>query len=330
MPELAEYAVHSAYTDPGLLARCSPALPVDLPALTSVVRNVLVHYRGGGFTFEGERLADIDNRWVDRILASDQRRFPQPLARPRPAEHRVAGCCRDFTLLTVAALREHGVPARSRVGFVNYFSDESEASAGFWCDHVIVEAWDGQRWIFADAQLDPAGEWGFDPLDLPRLVGATPSAPPLFATAAQVWTAYRRGDIDPSRYGVDPEIPLGGPWFIRNYVLAELAHRQRDELLLWDIWGDMSITLDGADVALADEVAALLLAADDGDPAAEATLDRRYAADPRLHPQGTVRCLSPTGLTINVDLTSRDATPVPPEEDFRPAELDTLAATPAS
>ena len=137
---------------------------------------------------------------------------------------------------------------------------------------------------------------------MPRPVGDR--APGPFATAAQIWTAYRRGEIDDQRYGVHMELPFRGAPFIRDYVILELAHRQRDELLLWDRWGAMSTNpvgeIDG-DLGLIDEVAALLLAADGGDEAAEAELERRYGQDDRLRPGATVICVSPTnGLLTEV------------------------------
>jgi hypothetical protein len=150
--------------------------------------------------------------------------------------------------------------------------------------------------------LDPA-QWPFDPSDLPRMVGAEPEQPPMFATAAQVWSAYRSG-ADVWRYGVAPDLPLRGPDFVGDYVILELAHRQREETLLWDVWGAMPLGGDG-DPGLLDEVAALLLAADCGDEAAERELHERYRTDPRLHPAGTVRCVSPTGNHTVVDLRSR-------------------------
>jgi hypothetical protein len=156
--------------------------------------------------------------------------------------------------------------------------------------------------VYVDAMLDPA-DWPFDPGDLPRPAGAQPEPPPLFATAAQVWSAYRSG-VDVDNYGVRPDLPLRGPWFVGDYVLLELAHRQRDELLLWDVFGSMPGP-DGGDYALVDEVAALLLAADGGDGSAERELADRYRTDPRLHPGAAVRCLSPTGKESLVDLRSR-------------------------
>jgi Transglutaminase-like superfamily len=292
---MSEYARHSAYSDPGVHAALVDALPPDLPALTAVIRNLVVHYRGSGIAFTDDRLAELDSRWVERILDTDQHRFGVPLDVPRPEAERVAGCCRDFTLLTVAALRQRGVPARSRVGFASYFAPD------FHHDHVVAEYFDGDRWVWVDAELDPGLRWPFDPCDVPR-----PSA---FASAADVWTAYRRGEVDADRYGVGPDLPLHGEWFIYDEVLIELAHRMRDELLLWDTWGAMADPETGTgadDVALVDEVAALLLAADRGDHAAERELAERYAADRRLHPGDRVRCFSPTGRHAWVDLRARE------------------------
>ncbi len=299
-------ARHSRFSDPGPYGHLLADLPTTVTALTAVVRNTITHYRSG-VEFAPGHLAEIDSRWVERILAADQARFPRALTDPRPAEQRVAGCCRDFTLLTVAALRQHGIPARSRIGFADYFYRDE----GFHADHVVVDYWDGQRWVFLDAQLDPTQDWGFDPADLPRLVGDRPPGP--MATAAQIWTAWRRGEIDDQRYGVGPDLPYRGAPFIRNYVIGELAHRQRDEMLLWDVWGAMSEQPAGeltGDLDLVDEVAGLLLAADDGDAGAEADLERLYRADDRLRVGRECFCASPTGRLAWVDLRTRRARPV--------------------
>ena len=212
----------------------------------------------------------------------------------------MAGCCRDYTLLTVAALRQHGIPARSRPGFTGYFGGD------YHYDHVVVEWWNGSRWVRVDAQLDPDGRgpdgepWPFDTLDLPvgRLDG--------MATAAEVWRAIRAGEADPATFGVYPGAPYAGVSFVHDYVILELAHRQGDELLLWDGWGGMlppESTPTDAEAAFIDHVAALLVAADAGDPAAEAELAERYAADDRLNPRGRVTQLNPYGQPeVEVDL----------------------------
>jgi hypothetical protein len=285
---LDDYARQSAYSDPRAHATLFDAVPAGLPAVAAVCRNLIVHYRADGAELSPDRLAEIDHRWVDRILDTDQARFGTALTEPRPKADRVAGCCRDFALLAVAMLRHAGVPARSRVGFVNYFEP------GWHNDHVIVDVRAGDRWISADPELDPSGDLPFDPLDIPVHLGADGPLDQPYLSAARVWTGYRRGELDVEKFGVTPGHPASGGWFVRNYVLIELAHRQRDELLLWDGWGAASDTLDG-DLGLIDEIAALMLAADAGDEEADRQLSDRYAADPRLSPGTHVLSFSPAG-----------------------------------
>ncbi|MEO3769495.1 transglutaminase domain-containing protein [Micromonospora sp. B9E7] len=285
-----DYRQHSPYSDPGRHAALLDAVPADIASVAATVRNVIVHYRAGGVELPTDRLEEVNRRWVDRILDTDQSRFPLPLAAERPAVDRVAGCCRDHTLLSVAVLRQHGIPSRSRVGFASYFVP------GWHHDHVLAEYWNGHRWVWADPEIDPAGDWGFDGYDIDPKAG-------LFDSAARVWSAYRAGTIDPEVYGVSPELPIRGDWFIHDYVLLELAHRQKYELLLWDRFGAMTEDLATADLTLVDEIAALLLAADDGDEAAEKSLADRYASDSRLRPGTQVHSISPvSGALSTVDL----------------------------
>ncbi|MER7589630.1 transglutaminase domain-containing protein [Micromonospora sp. NPDC127501] len=288
--DLDDYRRHSPYSDPGPRRRLLDAVASDIPTVAATARNVIVHYRAGGVELPDDRLEEVNRRWVDRILDTDQSRFPLPLTAERPAVDRVAGCCRDHTLLSIAILRQHRIPSRSRVGFASYFTP------GWHHDHVLVEYWNGERWVWADPELDPAGDRRFDGYDIDPTAG-------LFDSAARVWSAYRAGTVDPDVYGVAPDMPVRGAWFIYNYVLHELAHRQKDELLLWDSFGAMTDDLANADLTLADEIAALLLEADDGDEAAEKALADRYATDSRLRPGAQIRSFSPVSGTENsVDL----------------------------
>jgi hypothetical protein len=289
------YADQTPYSDPGEHAELFDALPSDIAGLTAVIRNLLIHYRGGGIEFTGDRYEEINHRWVSAMLATDQRRNGTALAVPREPFDRVVGCCRDYTLMTVSALRHKGIPARSRIGFSSYFAE------GFNHDHVVVEYWNGERWVMVDAQLDPGPHWKFDPQDM---------VPGWFRSAAEVWLGYRSGELDGDDFGVDPALPIRGGWFIRNYVFFQLAHLQGDELLLWDSWGAMTGSLDGADLELTDEIATLLVAADNGDDAASELLAARYAADPDLHPEDRIVQLSPAGdPPVTVDLKRRVVVP---------------------
>ena len=278
-----DYTRQTAFSDPRAHAALFDPLPADPDGIGEVVRNLTVHYRASGIDFPPDRLAEVNSRWADRLLDADRRRFSAPLAEPRAPEQRIVGCCRDFTLLTVAALRHKGIPARSRIGFADYLDP------GFHGDHVITEYWDGSRWIATDTQLDLADV---------RL------APGGLRGAAQVWTAHRRGEVDVDTFGVGGVPELRGAWFVRNYVIYELAHRRGDELLLWDLWGDVALAL-GDDLSIIDQVADLLQSADAGDAAAERKLTDLYADDPRLHPGPQIRCAGPIGGAHTVDLTRR-------------------------
>lgn len=301
MTTVDEYARHSAYSDPGAYAHLLDELPDGIPAITGAARNVLVHYRSG-VELPEDRAADIDSRWVERILATDQERHPKPLTEHRADEDRVGGCCRDFALLTVAALRQRGVPARTRVGFATYFFE------GFHPDHVLAEVWDGGRWRFVDAQIGPDPSWPMDPQDIPLTMGSDAGDKPFFLTAAQAWAAYRRGEVDPMTFGVHPDAPhLCGVGFMAGEVIIELTHRMRDELLLWDLHGPLLQEGDVAEDAKAylDGIVDLMLRADTGDAEAEAELRRRYEGDDRLRPGTTVVCASPRQVTTRVNLVTR-------------------------
>ncbi|GAA1573889.1 transglutaminase-like domain-containing protein [Kribbella sancticallisti] len=285
-----DYAKQTPYSDPGAHAALVDALPSDIPELVSVVQNLLIHYRGGGVEFTPDHLEEVNNRWVEAILSTDQQRNAAPLATPREPVDRVAGCCRDYALVTTSALRHKGIPARTRVGFASYFGP------AFNYDHVVVEYWNGDRWVMLDPQLEPAEHWGFDVQDIPA---------GKFHSAAEVWRAFRAGEIDDSLYGVDPSLPLRGGWFIRTYVFLQLAHLMGDELLLWDGWGAMADNLE-MDLTPTDEIAALLIAADNGDESATAKLRDRYREDPDLHPGNRILVHSPTGTPPAwFDLTTR-------------------------
>jgi hypothetical protein len=311
MARVPDASRHSRFTDPGDFADVLAAVSPDPAALSAVARNLIVHYRASGEELPEATRGDVNLCWLDAILATDQRRHGEaPLTDAREPAQRVQGCCRDHSLFGVSVLRQHGHAARSRVGFAGYFT------AGHHHDHVIVERWDSSsddigRWVCFDPELagrtDPDAEdiRGAlpDSLDIEVALGAP------FETAAQVWRGYRAGELEPSTYAIEPGSDIGGPWFIHNYVLLEAAHRFGDEVLLWDSWGAMVGDQDPLDdpgaVALVDEIAALLVAADDGDTAAEAALYERYVADARLHPGTSVLRYAPLGETapVEVDLT---------------------------
>ncbi|GAA1729011.1 hypothetical protein GCM10009809_25710 [Isoptericola hypogeus] len=318
-PTLDDYARHSVFSDPGPHAALLAAVPPEPAHVAAAACATVVHYRAGDPALTDDQRTDVDRRWLALTLDAAVARQAGPLDAPRSVDRQVAGCCRDHTLFAVGVLRSHGIPARSRIGFAGYFEPP------FFHDHVVVEHWAadaghpaGGRWVRWDPELTPEGPWDFDVHDLPTGPGS------VFPTAAEVWRSIRAGEVDPAAYGVAPDLPhLGGKDFVRGYVLLELAHRMRDEVLLWDLWGPAPdipgvaglmassppgsvplVPLDpGAWDALTDALAALLVAADAGDAAAEETLAARYAAG--LGPRGRVLTASPLGRLGVTDLRAR-------------------------
>jgi Transglutaminase-like superfamily len=285
-PDAADWAAHTPTSDPGDFAALVEAVSPSPERIGEVARNLIAHYRAQASALPADTRADVHLRWVSDQLATDQQRHRCALDVARPLGERLQGCCRDHTLFAVAVLRQHGVPARSRVGFAGYLEP------GWHHDHVVAEYRDGDRWRRFDPEIDPAPRMLPDPLDLQ--VGE--QAP--FQTAAEVFKLMRSGDIDPTIYGVAPGHPSSGEQFVVGEVFYEVAHRYGDEVLLWDGWG--AIPLPGRPVEaevlkLVDEVASLLLAADVGDVQAEAKLYRRYRDDDRLHPADSVCRFSPFG-----------------------------------
>jgi hypothetical protein len=270
---------HSPYSDPGRYRPLLDELDGDPSAVCEAARNVIGHYREEWTQLPPDRRSEVDSRWLERILELDQSRHPQPLTTPRPREDRVAGCCRDHTLFVVGALREHSVPARSRIGFAGYFTP------GFHHDHVVVEHWAGDRWVRTDPELPDDDRRGFDPRDMPT----GPGAP--FETAAEVWRGIRFGRLDADAYGVLPGSQWRGEDFDARYLVYEVAHRFGDELLLWDDWDGVH----APDPSWLDHLAELLMDADDGRVGAEEELARLHDEDPRLHPGPSVVQYSPFG-----------------------------------
>jgi hypothetical protein len=141
-----DYATQSRVTDPGRFTDRLSEIPGDLRQMRAAARQLVFHYRAGGDYAENGidpgRIAEIDTRYARDMLARIFELADRPLTGKRAPSERIVGCCRDFTVLFLAMARQHGVPARARVGFATYFVP------GWFLDHVIAEVWDTgqQRW----------------------------------------------------------------------------------------------------------------------------------------------------------------------------------------
>jgi hypothetical protein len=269
------YAKPGKLTTLGNYAHLVTDLPEDIPGLCQALQGLIVHYMASGIDFSPERKTEIDTRWSDNILETIQARDASPLTIARKPQERFVGCCRDFATLLVAILRERGTPARTRVGFATYFSPD------FNFDHVIVEYWNSERWVLVDPQM-PLGSVPFNPHNMPEGV---------FITASQAWQRLRQGKLEPNKFGVAPHLPYKGDWFIRNYVVHELAALNKHEMLLWDWWGVMSDHLNG-DLELINQISNSILQGDSRWQEWLGLFERK-----ELRVSDEITCYSPTGIT---------------------------------
>jgi Transglutaminase-like superfamily len=270
----------AAMTEPGSYQPLLADLPRGIGAVASAAHGLVIHEHlaeAYGVTLSAERRATVHIRPVagllERIVAEDG----SPLTTAREPARRLAGNCRHFTLLAVAALREQGTPARARCGFGGYFG------SGAFEDHWVCEYWDedARRWVLADAQIDDVQlklfDVDFDLMDVPR---------DRFLVAGDAWRLCRNGDADPAKFGLSV-LNQAGYWWIAGNLLRDVAALNEMEMLPWDAWGAMPAPdepIDGERLALFDQLAGLTRDPD----AAFAELAAAYATDDRLRVPDTV------------------------------------------
>ena len=248
------YARHSRFSDPGRHAALLAALPSDPAGVAKTIQSLVI-YEHVAQPFYGCRLPDARRgeshirpveKLIDAILALDDK----PLDQPRAPEKRLVGICRHFTLLAVAIFRQHGAPARARVGFGAYFNP------GKYEDHWVCEYWraDQGRWALLDVQFDDVFMRNLairhDPLDLPR---------DRFLIAAEAWRKCRSGELDPNACGIEFS-KLRGLWFVSGNLIGDLAALNGGEVLPWDVWGarpGAKLELSADQLAFFDELADL-------------------------------------------------------------------------
>jgi len=240
MDQLGFYRRQGRMSDPGRHAAALDALPRDLAGVAGAAQGLILHEHWAGAygqTPSATRRNEVHLRalpaMLDQLLTHD----PRPLTEAREPEDRLIGNCRDFTLLTIAALRAHGAPARARCGFASYFE------RGKFVDHWVAEYWrdDDGRWAMVDAQIDAlqAGRIkpDFDLLDVPAS---------RFLTAGTAWRACRAGEANADDFGI---MDMHGLWFIAGNLVRDAAAVAGVEMLPWDSWGAMPGPVEAMDEA---------------------------------------------------------------------------------
>jgi hypothetical protein len=245
---LAPFRTPVGMSDAGIWALQFDALSDDVGRLAKVLQGLLIHEHMPDFygvTLSDRQRGEPHVRGAEQILERIAVHDPRPLSEARPPSERFAGCCRHYTLLHVAMLRNRGIAARARCGFGTYFVKD------MFIDHWVTEYFDDarRRWVLADAQLDARQreKFGidFDTLDVPR---------DKFLVAGDAWTLCRGGKADPQAFGV---LNMFGLWFIASNVIRDVAALNNREMLPWDVWGAMTQVESDIDLDFIDRLAAL-------------------------------------------------------------------------
>jgi hypothetical protein len=256
---LIDYAVPGPLTGlDGVPSEALGTVAADPVSICSPVHALIVQPTDpGAVGLPEQRLAENQIRPAGELIARLLALDPAPLSMGRDPDKRVVGTCRHFAVLSCALLRYRGIAARVRCGFATYFQP------GQGLDHWITEYRDDDdgRWVRIDSEV--LGQAIVDrPEDL---------EPGLFLTGGEAWLAFRRGEIDASRFGVFGT-ENWGPGEIRGNAVKDLAALNKVEMLPWDEWGRMTDAYHGKTGADYDDLLdtlAVVCAADDLDAAAD-------------------------------------------------------------
>ncbi len=258
-PEI-DYEQQSRFTDPGQFQSLFSELPEAPLELSELTRGLMLHHLDIASQHKLiplGRLAELDLRYVARMIEKILKLNNTPLSQPRSLQTKLIGSCRDFSLLFCSMLRHKKIPARLRYGFSTFHIP------GFHHDQVLLEYWDKNKksWCLTDARMDsefiekyklPSD---FCPHDIPYTA---------FFTAAEAWNLCRAGTKNAQQFGTGIKKRVAGWWYIRNKLIQDLAALNKMELLSWDCWGFMlsgesdDFMQDANQVALMDSIAALL------------------------------------------------------------------------
>jgi hypothetical protein len=278
----ADPEVWSAARRPGRCTSLGPGLdaalvglPDDVSGLVDVCQGLLVHeHLAAVYGIDPQTLdgAPVHLRAVDEVVRAILATSPEPLDRPRVPSRRVAGNCRQFTVLLITLLRAAGTPARARCGFSDYFG------TGRFEDHWVAEVHDeaSDRWVLVDAQVDDVQRdvlgVGVDPLDVPR---------DRFLVAGEAWRRCRSGEDDPERFGLTV-LQESGQWWIAGNLMRDAIALEGTEVLPWDSWAAMPGPDDHIDDALCDLLDELAEVTAEPDTSEHRTRRALLLTDPRL------------------------------------------------
>src|SRR5690606_11001161 len=139
---------HSLISDPGDFTRYYCLFPENIGILRDFVSQQFLHYADFHLfdvSVPSNRFYEMNARYMTDILGylfhAD---FPTILA----PKKRKLGICRDGALLFCSIMRNRGIPARLRCGFVTYYQSQ------FYLDGFCLEYYDcsSEKWRHVDVR----------------------------------------------------------------------------------------------------------------------------------------------------------------------------------
>jgi excinuclease ABC subunit A len=232
------YREQSEISSPGKYEYLYNSLPgPNIPPLMKIIQNILIHQYWiikptnygvaiKDFQVTGRDLTDeVNLRSVESILERLLIIEEKKLEEKREPINRIIGNCRDYALLLTSMLRYYNIPARVRSGAALYFFLNKVQFE----DHYVTEYWDGEKWCYADPQLDDVQtkilKIDFDTSNFSR---------DLFLNAGEVFKEFNKKEHPPEVFGI---ADWRGERFVRNKLIMDLASINKVEVLAWEGWG---------------------------------------------------------------------------------------------
>lgn len=256
------YRTHSAFSNPGCYDYLFDHFSADaLPEIKQAIQGLLFHFLDGAYycsyQMPSSRLAEIELRYMEKILHQIKRLDHHALMMPRKLQNKLFASCREYALLACSILRHHGIPARLRIAFNTYVRPH------IFHDQVILEYWHSadSAWRAVDMRMNAAH---LKRLGIHINIDYFNLAPEHYISAATAWQAIRQNPDCAQRFGDDHHNV--GLWYVRDRLLQELAALNKVEMLIWDCWGMMHVPeqeISTEELSLLDSIAKMLSHPDD-------------------------------------------------------------------